>query len=292
MTALVFNDALKKPLANFHISDIPTSNNQGPKTSLHTFGAHNWESKVWCGKRKQNTTAIEESLKTEHSHTHALTLYGHTVLQKKTSGDIFFFFKKQAERKKYQACVSPFFFPLFITFVFKRWGKGKWRRQVHPPRQANNSAVQKEFCRRRRLFFFFRCRGAATGVAGAVKVAPRGHAEGTSRPPFPKLPPEKNFFFATLHGYIATASQTASQTTSLSKRRKKKKLLFPAHVSLSQSGFRSAVFFPFFYLSLIKLFLNFCSRYFLRNGMCGQAKLPGPEVKLRKIYSRHPLDFS
>lgn len=94
MTALVFNDALKhKPLANFHISDIPTSNNQGPKTSLHTFGAHNWESKVWRGKRKQNTTAIEESLKTEHSHTHALTLYGHTVLQKKTSGDISFFQK-------------------------------------------------------------------------------------------------------------------------------------------------------------------------------------------------------
>lgn len=107
----------------------------------------------------------------------------------------FLFFKKQAERKKYQACVSPFFFFLFLSLsCSKDGGKGNDDSRSTRPVRRTTARYKKNFVDGV-FFFFFRCRGAATGVAGAVKVAPRGHAEGTSRPPFPKLPPKKNFFF-------------------------------------------------------------------------------------------------
>lgn len=105
---------------------------------------------------------------------------------------------------------------------------------------------------------------------------------------------QKKFFFSPL--FKGTSLQLPKQRPKqrpFQKEQKKKKKTF---VSCTQftvpEWLQKCSFFPLFYLSLIKLFLNFCSRYFLRNGMCGQAKLPGPEVKLRKIYSRHPLDFS
>lgn len=172
--------------------------------------------------------------------------------------------------------------------------RGKWQWQADPPDLANKSAVQKEFCWRRRLFFFFQCRGAATGVAGAVKVAPRGHAEWTSCLPFPKLPPKKNFFFVALHGYIVRPVYYSNKvpTMSLSIYKKKARTFVSCtHFTVPES-LQKCSSFPFFFISLHKSFFNFCSRYLLRNGMCGQAKLPGPEVQLQKIYSRHPLDFS
>lgn len=156
---------------------------------------------------------------------------------------------------------SVFFFLFLSLSCSKDGGKGNDDGRSTRPVRRTTAQYKKNFVDGVVFFFFFRCRGAATGVAGAVKVAPRGHAEGTSRPPFPKLPPEKIFFFATLQGYITTASQTASQTTSLSKRTKKKKrkLLFPAHNSLSQSGFRSAVFFPCFISLLSNCSLTFAA---------------------------------
>lgn len=175
-------------------------------------------------------------------------------------------------------------------------GKGNdGGRQTHPTRRTR-AQYKKNFadC----LFFFFQCRGAATGVAGAVKVAARGHAERTSRPPFPKLPPKKkkNFFLLLFMGTPSDPSTTPTKSQQCPSQLKKKSanfcFLHTFHISLSQSVFRSAVLFLFFFISLPKSFFNFCSRYLLRNRMCGQAKLPGPEVQLQKIYSRHPLDFS
>lgn len=157
----------------------------------------------------------------------------------------FLFFKKQAERKKYQACVSPFFFFSFYHFRVQKMGEREMT-TAGPPAPSGEQQRGTKRILSTASFFFFRCRGAATGVAGAVKVAPRGHAEGTSRPPFPKLPPEKKFFFfTTLHGYIATASQTASQTTSLSKRRKKKTFVSCTRFTVPE-WLQKCSFFPLF----------------------------------------------
>lgn len=105
----------------------------------------------------------------------------------------------------------------------------------------------------------------------------------------------KNFFFrhsSRVHHYSFPNSVPNNVPFKKNKKKKKKKTFVSCTQFTVPEWLQKCSFFPLFYLSLIKLFLNFCSRYFLRNGMCGQAKLPGPEVKLRKIYSRHPLDFS
>lgn len=111
-------------------------------------------------------------------------------------------------------------------------GKGNdGGRQTHPTRRTR-AQYKKNFadC----LFFFFQCRGAATGVAGAVKVAARGHAERTSRPPFPKLPPKKkkNFFLLLFMGTPSDPSTTPTKSQQCpSQLKKKRELLFPAHIS-------------------------------------------------------------
>lgn len=152
---------------------------------------------AWKKKKKKNTHQHCRNGKIVENWTfNTLTLYGHSVPVNKKSG---WHFKKQGGGGR--SCIrsikraSVFFFFLSLSFSNRGRGsgKGKWRRQVHPPRQANNSAVQKEFCRRRR--FIFQCRGAATGVAGAVKVAPWGHQRERLVRHFPNYHPISLFFF-------------------------------------------------------------------------------------------------
>lgn len=75
----------------------------------------------------------------------------------------------------------------FMAFISKREGsrEGKWRWQVHPPPTGRTVQYKMNFVD----IAMLQCRGTAIEVAGAAKVAPRGHAEGTSRPPFPKRQP-------------------------------------------------------------------------------------------------------
>lgn len=168
-----------------------------------------------------------------------LTLYGHSVPVNKKSG---WHFKKQGGGGR--SCIrsikraSVFFFFLSLSFSNRGRGsgKGKWRRQVHPPRQANNSAVQKEFCRQRR--FIFQCRGAATGVAGAVKVAPWGHQREHLVRHFPNYHPISLFFVA-FHGY--TIGPPTTSTVSLFKKK-----LSCTHFTVPKWLERCS-YFPFFF---------------------------------------------
>lgn len=107
--------------------------------------------------------------------------------------------------------------------MFKRCGKGNDCRSTRPFRRTT-AWYKRNFVDGVFLFVVFRCRGAATGVAGAVKVAPRGHEERTSLPPFPKLPPRKENF-ATFRGYIATTFQAVPQQCPFQKEKKKSTLV-------------------------------------------------------------------
>lgn len=204
--------------------------------------------------------------------------------------------KKGQEHEKYQASNSPF--SLFLSLMFKRWGrgsrKGKWRWQADPPDQANKSAVQKEFCC---LFFFFSVqRSSHWSCRSSQSCGPRTRRENVSSAISQTTTKKKKKFFLLL--FMGTPSDPSTTPTKSqqcpSQLKKKRELLFPAHIShfTVPERLQKCSSFPFFFISLPKSFFNFCSRYLLRNRMCGQAKLPGPEVQLQKIYSRHPLDFS
>lgn len=186
---------------------------------------------------------------------------------------------------------SIFFFLFLSLSCSKDGGKGNDDGRSTRPVRRTTARYKKNFVDG--VFFFFSVqRSSHWSCRSSQSCASRSRRRNVSSA-ISQTTTKKKFFFSPL--FTGTSLQLPKQRPKQCpfQKEEKKKLLFPAHVSLSQSGFRSAVFSPlFFYLSLIKLFLNFCSRYFLRNGMCGQAKLPGPEVKLRKIYSRHPLDFS
>lgn len=162
----------------------------------------------------------------------------------------FLFFKKQAERKKYQACVSPFFFFSFYHFRVQKMGEREMT-TAGPPAPSGEQQRGTKRILSTASFFFFRCRGAATGVAGAVKVAPRGHAEGTSRPPFPKLPPKKNFFFhhsSRVHRYSFPNSVPNNVPF---KKKKKKNFCFLHTFHCPRVASEVQFFPPFFFISLL-----------------------------------------
>lgn len=128
----------------------------------------------------------------------ALTLYGHSILHKKKKKDPDDILKNGGKRSCIRSIkrVSVSFSFFFITLFQIEGGpaeKGNDGGRSTHSHQANDSAVQKEFCRRRS--FIFQCRGAATGVAGAVKVAPRGHQRERLVRHFPNYHPISFFLF-------------------------------------------------------------------------------------------------
>lgn len=147
------------------------------------------------------------------------------------------------------------------------------------------------------FFFFFSAEEQPLELPEQSKLRPEDTQRERLVRHFPNYhQKKKKIFFVAIHGYTVRPVYYSNKvpTMSLSIKKKKRELLFPAHIShfTVPERLQKCSSFPFFFISLPKSFFNFCSRYLLRNRMCGQAKLPGPEVQLQKIYSRHPLDFS
>lgn len=127
--------------------------------------------------------------------------------------------------------------------------KGKWQWQADPPDQANKSAVQKEFCWRRRLFFFFSVqRSSHWSCRSSQSCAPRTRRVNVLSA-ISQTTTKKNFFLLLFMGTSSDPSTTPTKSQQCPSQyiKKKRELLFPAHISLSQKVFKSAVLFLFFF---------------------------------------------
>lgn len=176
-------------------------------------------------------------------------------------------------------------------------GKGNdGGRQTHPTRRTR-AQYKKNFADCLFFFFFFSAEEQPLELPEQSKLRPEDTQRERLVRHFPNYHQKKNFFFLLL--FMGTPSDPSTTPTksqqcpSQLKKKKARTFVSCTHFTFHCPRASSKVqFFSFFFISLPKSFFNFCSRYLLRNRMCGQAKLPGPEVQLQKIYSRHPLDFS
>lgn len=207
-------------------------------------------------------------LKIEHSHTHPHCM-GISFHKKKNWVT---FFLNLGKHKKYQACISLFFLRFYHFRVQKMW-KGKWL-QVYPPLQANNSVVQKEFCRRRICFCCFSVqRSSHWSCRSSQSCASRSRRKNVSSAISQTTTKKRKFrHFPWVHRYDFSS---CAPTMSLSKR--KKEINFSFLHMFHSPRVASEVQFCFLFTSLLKLFLNFRSRYLLNTWDVRTSETPRTE---------------
>lgn len=214
-------------------------------------------------KAKHNSNRrIVENRTFTHTRTHTVWAYRSTKKKKKkTSGDIFFSSKnRQGVRSTKRASVRFFFLFLSLS-CSKDGGKGNDDGRSTRPVRRTTAQYKKNFVDGVVFFFFF----GAEEQPLELPVQSKLRLEVTQKERLVRHFPnyhQKKFFFSPL--FKGTSLQLPKQRPKQrpfqkEQKKKKRKLLFPAHNSLSQSGFRSAVFFPCFISLLSNCSLTFAA---------------------------------
>lgn len=130
--------------------------------------------------------------------------------------------------------------------------KGKWQWQADPPDQANKSAVQKEFCWRRRLFFFFSVqRSSHWSCRSSQSCAPRTRRVNVLSA-ISQTTTKKNFFLLLFMGTSSDPSTTPTKSQQCPSQYIKKKartFVSCTHFTVPESLQKCSSFPFFFYLS-------------------------------------------
>lgn len=179
-----------------------------------------------------------------HSHCMGIPFY-----KKKISGDIFFSKTRQSVRSTKRVSVRFFFFS-FYHFRVQKMGEREMTTAGPPAPSGEQQHGTKRILSTASSFFSVQ-RSSHWSCRSSQSCASRSRRRNVSSAISQTTTRKKNFFRHSSRSLLQLPKQCPKQRPFQKEEKRKRKLLFPAHVSQSHSGFRSAVFFSPFFISLL-----------------------------------------